>query len=422
MSASGKAVARIADSVPCSLAIAFALGLIAPDANGQGGGPSLYEVGTPDMGLSSAGAGARSRDAATAYTNPAGMTQLTGRHVLFGAYELWVVQEFEADPGGTVSVPPGSLDGGGRSVTPQAAVGTYAVVQIDERRWFGFALNAPFAGGSDYDESWIGRAFVTESQLVGLNMEPSFAVRLDPRWSLGVGLNVFFARLESKRLASNAAGAPRVTLEADDVGVGATVAALYTPNARTRIGLTYRSEIDVELEGELDSPGEPNATLDFTLPRGVSLSLRRDVTPRTSLLADVGWTDWSAFSKQRSSVAGVPSVLDRGWNDTWRVGLGVEWLADERWLLQAGIGFDSSAIDDNRLLPDIPFQESLRYSVGCQYRLDERWALGMTYTFMDRGTPDVDRVALPPSGAVVLDGEFRESVRHFLGFTLSWSG
>ena len=40
------------------------------------GGLSLYEVGTADVGLASAGYGARAQDASTVLTNPAGMTRL----------------------------------------------------------------------------------------------------------------------------------------------------------------------------------------------------------------------------------------------------------------------------------------------------------------------------------------------------------
>ncbi|MEJ0091147.1 MAG: hypothetical protein WDM80_15565 [Limisphaerales bacterium] len=36
------------------------------------GGLSLYEIGTPDVGLASAGYAARAQDASTLYKNPAG--------------------------------------------------------------------------------------------------------------------------------------------------------------------------------------------------------------------------------------------------------------------------------------------------------------------------------------------------------------
>jgi len=45
----------------------------------------LYEVGTADVGLASAGYTARAQDASTAFTNPAGMTRLDGSQATLGA-------------------------------------------------------------------------------------------------------------------------------------------------------------------------------------------------------------------------------------------------------------------------------------------------------------------------------------------------
>jgi long-chain fatty acid transport protein len=53
------------------------------------GGLLLYEVGSPDVGLASAGWGARAQDASSVFTNPAGMTRLEGSQILLGAQALY---------------------------------------------------------------------------------------------------------------------------------------------------------------------------------------------------------------------------------------------------------------------------------------------------------------------------------------------
>lgn len=54
------------------------------------GGLLLYEVGTADVGLASAGYTARAQDASTVLTNPAGMTRLPGKQLLLGGTgSLW---------------------------------------------------------------------------------------------------------------------------------------------------------------------------------------------------------------------------------------------------------------------------------------------------------------------------------------------
>ena len=47
-------------------------------APASAGGLLLYEIGTEDVGLASAGYTARAQDASTVFTNPAGMTRLEG--------------------------------------------------------------------------------------------------------------------------------------------------------------------------------------------------------------------------------------------------------------------------------------------------------------------------------------------------------
>ena len=84
------------------------------------GGLTLYEVGTADVGLASAGYNARAQDASTVLTNPAGMTRLEGTQVLLGAQMLYGDLKFSIGSGtspqlgtGNGGNPVGWFPGGG---------------------------------------------------------------------------------------------------------------------------------------------------------------------------------------------------------------------------------------------------------------------------------------------------------------------
>ena len=64
--------AVVSAAVTVSLGVAMVL-----SGSAQAGGVLGYELGTADLGLASAGYGARAQDASTVFTNPAGMTRLT---------------------------------------------------------------------------------------------------------------------------------------------------------------------------------------------------------------------------------------------------------------------------------------------------------------------------------------------------------
>lgn len=410
-------------NAPSPLRAALAATGLAAALHAQGGAVALYEVGTPDMGLSYAGAGARAHDASTAWTNPAGMLFLERNEALFGAYMLWIDQRLLLDAPGTVSVPPGSFEGGGQMGGLQAGVGNYVARRVTDDLWFGLSVNAPFAGGNEYDDTWVGRAYHVSSQFVALQFGPAIAWRATEQLSLGFGLHAYYAMLERKSKLSNDATAPLTKSEASDLGLGWSLSAMYAPTERTRLGLVYRAEVELEPEGDFFVDGGPTLPLetDLVVPQGINLSARHALDERTALLADFGWADWSAFSESVTTIGPTSLPLDRNWNDTWRLAIGAEHRLDERWLLTAGVSYDSSPVDPRDNLPDIPQSETWRISLGSEVQVSERAILGFALTWAERGEIDIDEVALPPDDAVVLDGEWESAHRLFVGLTLRWA-
>ncbi|MHC4274100.1 MAG: OmpP1/FadL family transporter [Planctomycetota bacterium] len=401
--------------------VAAILMAVTSSAFGQGGGALIYENGAPDMGLSYAGHSARADDAATAFTNPAGMTRLKEDQLILGGFAG--ITDLELDlSSSTVSVPGGSTNGGGNQGTFVPGLGMFGVLNINEQFSFGFSITAISANGVDYDTNWVGRAFITENFFIVANIEPALAYKVNDWLSVGVGINILYGSLDQSLLASNLPNAATIEIkDADDWGVGVSPGILIEPVDGTRIGFTYRSEVELNLSGDVQTPGPvANFDSDFPIPQGINLSVYQEITPEFALLADFGWTDWSTFDHQPLYLGPVVADIDRGWEDTWRVGVGFEWDFTEDWKLRSGFSFDSSPVDDDELLPDIPVGDQYRFSVGLQKDFGEGKVLGFSYTMLYSDI-DVDMVALPPSNAVILDGDYDPAMMHFFGANLTIS-
>jgi len=154
--------------------------------------------------------------------------------------------------------------------------------------------------------------------------------------------------------------------------------------------------------------------------RGINVSLFHQVNPKLALLADGGWSDWSQFNFQELSLGTVTIPIDRGWIDTWRIGLGLQYQINNPWMLQAGMSYDSSPVAASKRIPDLPIGQWWRWSIGAQRKLNERMELGFSYTFVWFGIGNVDNVALPPDGSVVLDGRYQQNSAHFWGINFKW--
>ena len=72
-------------------------------SSAHSGGLYLYELGNPEVGLASAGWSARAQDAATVFTNPAGMTRLDKSELLVGVQPLYLHAKFSPDENTTTS-------------------------------------------------------------------------------------------------------------------------------------------------------------------------------------------------------------------------------------------------------------------------------------------------------------------------------
>ena len=123
------------------------------------GGLYLYEVGSPDVGLAGAGYAARADDAATVFTNPAGMTRLDQPSLMMGAQPMYLNLDF--NPDGNTSAVAGTLPGGGAADSGDTngwmpAGGLYYVHPVNRRLRLGVALNGYFGLALDYQDDWGG--------------------------------------------------------------------------------------------------------------------------------------------------------------------------------------------------------------------------------------------------------------------------
>jgi long-chain fatty acid transport protein len=212
--------------------------------------------------------------------------------------------------------------------------------------------------------------------------------------------------------------------DSDDWAAGYTLGLMLVPNKGTRIGMTYRSSVTIDLDGRFEEPISPTVpfAVRLKMPQSINLGLYHEMTPRLALLGDVGWTNSSFFSRNSGSFGANRFVVNRNWKDTWRAGLGLQYKPRNRWLLRSGVSFNSSPISDNRRLPDLPVDDSWRFSLGLEHKLSDNLMIGVSYTFAYLGEGHVEHVQLPLQqlGPVVLDGDYSPNNAHFLGLTMRW--
>ncbi len=425
-----------------SSVIAVSIGALALTVAGpaRAGGLILYEVGTADVALASAGYSARAQDASTVLSNPAGMTLLDGKQVLLGTQMLYTDPSFSVDSGTSPEL--GSTSGGNPIGFFPGGSGFYTQ-EISPKLTVGFGLAGNFGVGLEYNDDWVGRYYVKKAALLGVSLLPSIAYQVTDKLSLGVSLNAMYGMTETKVAVNNIVAGPDggLKLKDEEWGFGGNVGVLYQISPATRLGLTYTSQVDLDfssnaefsglapgLEAVLDSRGLLNAEIDLGIkvPQTVMASVFSQIDPTWALLASVGWQDWSEFGRVDVSIESnnpVSLTTDAPYQDTWHGALGGQYRLSDAWLMNFGVAYDSAFQEGSTVSPAPP-PAGWRFGVGAQQLVTKsfHWGAGAEYQW--GGTLDVNNESSVPvanGGRGNLVGKFRDVQTLFVSANFGWN-
>ncbi len=388
------------------------------------GGIYLSEIGSPNsLGTASSGNVTNRRGPDSSWTNPAGMTGLDQAAAFGGLQILFPTVEFEpevAEAGGS---------DGGNAADISAIPSFFYVRPLNERWRFGFSLVAPFGGGFDFGENFVGRYTVQEINLAGLALSPSFAYEVNDKVSIGFGASIVYTMMDMKFAINQAAvGAPDGQVElkdATDLGVQPFVGLQWQYSDDGVFGLVYRAEMEVDLEGDLVTrglalPRQPQSSFNMGWDNAqlLEIGIRHKLNDEWTITANANWEGWSAFEDNVLTINDVPNgplveTLERNWDDTYKVGLGFIRELSNGTRYAFGASYDSSPVEDEDRTVDLPTDEQFRlsFAYGRDTGGKSAWAVGATWLWMGEGRVDTT------AQGVRYAGEFDKNSILFVGAT-----
>ncbi|MNF64935.1 putative outer membrane protein precursor [compost metagenome] len=401
------------------------------------GGISLYETGHEGSGLANAGAAVLATDPSVLMSNPAGISQLKGTQINANAQFILGGITFSRDSDNT-------FDGGnGGNPLPYLPGSSFFIShEVNDKASIGFGMYGNFGLAVDYDDDWAGRYFTQESAIIGLSFQPTYAYKINDDLSIGFGPRLMYAYFRTEvGINNNVLGQfntpdGQLRYKDTDWGVGFNIGLLYNLNERTKLGLAYTSKIKLEFEdqAELKNISNPvlrlglnrldaqGLSLDMTVPQTVLASVSYQLDPQWTLLSSVGWQDWSEFGKigvevDTDALGNASTTADRRYKDTWHLSLGAQNQINEQWRWNVGVGYDTSAVDDEDRTVDNPMGENWRLATGVNYALDANTDLHFAYTLVWLG--DLPDQQTKKTGGSV-SGEYSNAALHMLGGGVVW--
>ncbi len=395
------------------------------------GGLYLPELGTP-ISVGTAGVGNVTNDviADAAITNPAGMTGLKSDVGLAGLQLMIPTVRFDSD-----IATAGGSDGGNAGFV-SAIPATFVVKTLGDDWRLGLGITAPLGGGADYGKDFVGRYQAQRSVLTGLGISPSVAYKVHDKLSLGAGVSFIYSNLDLD-IAINQPGPlsdGQVNIDKiDDWGHQGFFGVMYKATDRLTIGALYKTESDVELEGDLGfkniqvplintiTSKLDEVEVDFSYPQMINVGFKYELNDSTLLMMDFDWEEWSAFGDTGVEITGdinspILTTFDRDWDDTWHVGLAMAHKLTENRIVTWGVAYDSSPVSDSKRTADIPVDEQFRLSAAYGQEVSEQFDFALGTTFLWLGEGKMDQVA----GGERFKGEFSTNNIIFLSATMNY--
>jgi long-chain fatty acid transport protein len=298
---------------------------------------------------------------------------------------------------------------GGNPYGPAVTGSIYGSMPVlPDRFWVGLGVTSPYGLLISYPANWFGRYDSVKSRLLTFNFAPTVAVRATDWLSLGVSLNIEYARALLRNALPNPTtpGGPkpngdgRATVFGDNTAVGFTLGAILQPFDRARFGVAWRWGITHELDGTIDVTGlkgilrvaneHIGGSADLDLPQTVMIGGVYDLSDRVRLLGQVNWYGWSSFQEIRVVPDnGSPPLVDpQNFHDTFGLAGGVEYRLTDTVRLRTGFQYDETPTRDRFRNSRIPDADRYLLGAGLSWNVTDEFevAFGYLHAFVNEAT------------------------------------
>jgi len=405
----GKKMRRIAIFV-------FCLGVVLAPITGWGAGFQIYvEQGAAALGMGAAFV-AKADNPTAVFFNPAGITQLKGTQMTLNYTTALLDMKLKGarNPFATDPTEPAHEDMNDH----WAQIPSFYITHQINKKWFlGFGVFSPYGTMTDWNNSWVGRYYSDKIDLKTYNFNPTIAYKINDKLSIAVGLDYVYSDVTiDKSISYSAVAAQAVNpafgayayqrnfdldtdIDGDADGWGFNLGLLYQPTKNWSFGVAYRSNIDLDFDGNADyyrhggvyqldgmihmAGGPPNLSQilfphsdissDLRLPDTLAFGIMNRSIKNLTIEVDAMWTKWDTYDSldmKYDNILGHKNFTirnEKDWDNVWAIRVGAEYQINPCWVARAGYIYDQSPAPNRTRAPELADADRNDVSVGVGY-------------------------------------------------------
>ena len=362
------------------------------------GGYKLPEQSLNSMALAAAYV-AHTTGADAAYYNPANMSFMGEKQYIEGGISLVHLPS-------NVYTSVGGLSGESEEENLLVPNIHYVSAPMGNFRW-GASLVVP-GGLTKRWETPYQKASAEEFTLEVIEFSPTLSYKVSDDLSVAGGIRIVYT---DGIVKSNGAdfsagtGVPQYNvareMEGDDIAFGYNLALTYKPTPDINFAVTYRSNVDLDVEGtaKLSAGGQTiyngKASVSVPLPAALNIAVSKTWENKYTLEFDYERAFWSEYDELDFEYGGAnigpltPAFDDpkaRDWNDVDIFRIGGTVKVNNQLTAMMGFSIDNSPAPVETLGFELPDSDSKNYSIGFRYQQTESISWGAAFLWSDKDT------------------------------------
>ena len=350
---------------------------------------------------------------ASNFYNPALLPALSGTQIEMGTIMLKPAIDFKSDLTGQ------KTSSRSNYFFPSSLLISH---KIDDRFSVGLGVYSTFGLGNEWPDDWEGKYIVTYSKLKTYNINPNLAWKVSNSFTLAWGLDILLGDITLEQKVSLPPDAKQ-KIKGEGDGYGYNLGMLYKVSEDLVFGMSYRSGITLEIEGDysLAIAGlKTGVKTDLDLPAQIFAGI--SYKPSENILLEIGgkWEEWSSY-KDLKLKANLPIFLGsdtitmpKDWKNVFGFNIGIKYNIDSTLSISAGYLHEGNPVPSDTFEPSVPVSDRNDYSVGIQKTFN-KYKIGLSYLY-DRYD---SRHKNNNVGSGSANGKYEQDI-HMIGLSISY--
>ncbi len=312
------------------------------------------------------------------YYNPAGITQLEGKQLSLGFYNITTDVDYS-----------GAFGKAETNHAVQVVPQLHFVYSPKDSPWsYGLGVYAPYGLGIDYGEDNPFNTIAQEGSLAYVSVAPTVAYQLSNSLSIGGSATINYSNIEFHRALTSVTD--RFSFEGNDLDVGLNFGLLWQPHTQWSFGLNYKLETQMNYDGRSRAtaafspdPEWRDTSASLVFPQNIDVGVSYRPNENWNIEFNLDWTDWDAVNVTTLSGTALGDVdFPFNYESSFTYEFGVTRYLPNGYYASAGYIYSENSVPDTTFSPLNPDANLHLLSVGVGRKSDTiSWALGYHFAY-----------------------------------------